>query len=106
MKRLFQAQKWPATAPFSILDHAFIFLPVPYAYATSLLSRAWKRLLQAVRQTVWKAGGGDRGSIHEEWMEDFRHSCWKTKKQIKELAKKTPQRILFSKKAVKVEQAQ
>ena len=51
------------------------------------------------RQTVRKAGGSDRGSIHEEWMEDFRHSCWKTKKQIKELAKKTPQRILFSKKS-------
>ena len=47
-----------------------------------------------------------KADIHEEWMEDFSHSCWKTKKQIKELAKKTPQRILFSKKAVKVEQAQ
>ena len=64
-----------------------------------------KATASCARQTVRKAGGSDRGSIHEEWMEDFRHSCWKTKKQIKELAKKTPQRIFSAKKAVKVEQA-
>ena len=34
-------------APF-FLDHAFIFLPVPYDYATFPLSRAWNRLLEAV----------------------------------------------------------
>ena len=50
-------------------------------------------------QTVRKAGGSDRRSIHEEWREDFRHSCWKTKKQIKELTKKSPRRILFSTKS-------
>ena len=100
MKRLFQAQKWPATAPFSILDHAFIF----YAGALRLrdiptIESLEKATASCSRQTVRKAGGSDRGSIHEEWMEDFRHSCWKTKKQVKELAKKTPQLILFSKKS-------
>ena len=64
-----------------------------------------KATASCARQTVQKAGGSDRGSIHEEWMEDFRHSCWKTKKQIKELAKKTRNVFFSAKKAVKVEQA-
>ena len=54
-----------------------------------------KATASCARQTVRKAGGSDRRSIHEEWREDFRHSCWKTKKQIKELVYNIPATYTF-----------
>ena len=106
MKRLFQGQKWPATAPFSILHHAFIFLPVPYAYATSLQSRAWKRLLQAVP--------GKRSRKREEVIVGLfmknggRISITAVEKRRNKLRNwpRKPHNVFFSaKKAVEVEQA-
>ena len=78
---------------FSIFASALRLRDIP------IIESLEKATASCSRQTVRKAERSDRGYIHEEWMEDFRYIHWKTKKQIKELAKKTPQRILFSKKS-------
>ena len=64
-----------------------------------------KATASCARQTVRKAGGSDRRSIHEEWREDFRHSCWKTRNKLRNWPR-NPRDVYFSaQKAVKVEQA-